>query len=270
MTIEQIFVYGGIFTLVVLLQSAGLFLLMQFKKDNSLIDIAYGPLFFTSACITLFLSKSDSVLSLIIIPIIAIWALRLAYRIGKKNWGRPEDVRYAAWRTEWMKKGNWYFLLRSFLQINFLQGLLIVLIAFPFVISLTANQFSWLFAFIGAAVSLTGIALETTADKQIDNFISGKKTGTITEPFLAGGLFRYSRRPNYFGETLVWWGLSITVLPLPFGYLGLIGPITITYIVTVVTGPMLEKIFIEKYGAIYQDYMKITSYFIPLPPRRER
>lgn len=90
------------------------------------------------------------------------------------------------------------------------------------------------------------------------------------KPFLAEGLFRYSRRPNYFGETLVWWGIATMVLPLPFGYLGLVGPITITYIVTRITGPMLEKIFIEKYNTPYVEYMKQTSYFIPLPPKQVR
>ncbi len=82
------------------------------------------------------------------------------------------------------------------------------------------------------------------------------------------GLFRYSRRPNYFGETLIWWGLAIMVLPLPFGYLALISPIVITYIVTCVTGPMLEKIFLARNEAEYRAYMETTSYFIPLPPKR--
>ncbi len=268
MTTELVFVYGGIFAVVVLLQSALLFLVMQFKRDNSLIDIAYGPLFFTSACITLFLTNNNSKLPLLITFLMAIWALRLSYRVGKKNWGKPEDIRYAVWRETWMKRGQLYFVLRSFLQINLLQGIIIVLIATPFILSATVDNFSWSFIFIGATISLLGLGFETIADKQIDNFIRGKKAGIITEPFLAKGLFRYSRRPNYFGETLFWWGLALMVIPFPYGYLALIGPLTITYIVTRITGPMIEKIFIEKYGEAYLAYMKETSYFIPLPPHR--
>jgi protein-S-isoprenylcysteine O-methyltransferase Ste14 len=30
---------------------------------------------------------------------------------------------------------------------------------------------------------------------------------------------------------------------------------------------MLEKIFLEKYGEEYSQYMRNTSYFIPLPKR---
>jgi steroid 5-alpha reductase family enzyme len=268
MTIEPIFVYGGIFATVVLLQSACLFLVMQLKRDNSLIDIAYGPLFFTSSLITLLLTNHAGALSILMTALMGIWALRLSYRIGKKNWGRPEDVRYATWRADWTARGQLYFVFRSFLQINLLQGLLIVLIASPFIISLTAKNFSWIFVILGTAVTLLGLTLETIADKQIDNFIRDKKAGTNKELFLAKGLFRYSRRPNYFGETLIWWGLALMVLPLPYGHLALIGPLTITYIVTKITGPMLEKIFIEKYGAPYKAYMKETSYFIPLPPQK--
>ena len=202
--------------------------------------------------------------------IIGIWALRLSYRIGKKNWGRLEDIRYANWRADWLKKGHLYFIVRSYIQINLLQGILIVVIAFPFVISLTTYSFSWVFTAIGASISLIGIAIETIADRQVDKFVNDKKTGKNLKPFLAEGLFRYSRRPNYFGETLVWWGIATMVLPLPFGYLRLVGPITITYIVTRITGPMLEKIFIEKYNTPYVEYMKQTSYFIPLPPKQVR
>ncbi len=265
---EQIFVNGGIFAAVTLLQSSVLFLLMQARRDNSIIDIAYGPMFFISALSTLLITKNSSATALVITFIIGVWATRLSYRIGKKNWGKPEDVRYAAWREAWMKKGSLYFILRSFLQINILQAILIVLIATPFIVSIGATTFSLTLLILGAAVSLLGITLETIADKQVDAFLRGKKNGTITELFLNRGLFRYSRRPNYFGETLVWWGMAFTVLTLPYGYLALIGPLTITYIVTKITGPMLEKIFIEKFGAPYQAYMKETSYFIPLPPKK--
>ena len=120
MIIGQIFVYGGMFGVLVLLQSTALFLLMQAKRDNSLIDIAYGPLFFTSTCITLILLNQYHLPAVLIAGLIGVWALRLSYRIGKKNWGKPEDVRYATWREQWVKKGTLYFVLRSFLQINFL------------------------------------------------------------------------------------------------------------------------------------------------------
>ena len=252
------------FGVLVLLQSTALFLLMQAKRDNSLIDIAYGPLFFTSTCITLILLNQYHLPAVLIAGLIGVWALRLSYRIGKKNWGKPEDVRYAVWREQWMRKGSLYFVLRSFLQINLLQGILIVLIATPFIISLSIIEPNWVFIILGTIITLLGLTIEIVADRQIDTFVKEKKAGLRSETFLKTGLFRYSRRPNYFGETLVWWGFTIMVLVSPYGYLALIGPLTITYIVTKITGPMLEKIFIEKYGEEYLEYMKHTNYFIPI------
>ena len=241
---------------------------MQLRHDNSLMDIAYGPLFFVSALLSLFLTDTTSTLPLLITLATGVWAFRLANRIFQKNWGKPEDIRYANWRQEWLKRGELYFILRSYLQINLLQGILIVLISLPFIITLAYSApFSLPFVIAGGFVFLLGLAIETVADRQLDAFLNRKKDGTETAAILTTGLFHYSRRPNYFGETLIWWGFAIMVLPLPYGFLGLISPLTITYIVTKITGPMLENIFIAKYGETYREYMRTTSYFVPFPPK---
>jgi steroid 5-alpha reductase family enzyme len=263
-----IFVNIGIYLSVVIILSSLLFLVMQAKKDNSLIDIAYGPLFAIAAGITLFLTKNTTLLPLLILAAMTLWSLRLSLRIAKKNWGKGEDIRYQKWRLEWMKKGDVYFILRSFLQINVLQGILIALIATPFVIAISHPHINPIFAAIGGAIFLIGLIIETIADKQIDIFRAKKAAEATTPNILTSGLFKYSRRPNYFGETLIWWGLAVMVLPLPYGWLALLSPLTITYIVTVITGPMLEKIFLEQYGDEYRAYMRKTSYFIPLPPKQ--
>ena len=257
----------SIFSGVLLTLVTCVFVFAQLKKDNSIMDIAYGPLFLLASLSTFLLTGSNSTVSLYILGAMALWSIRLGFRIYKKNHGMPEDARYAAWRAAWSAKGQWYFLLRSYLQINILQGVIIVVVSLPFIISLGAAAVHETFLYIGLIVFLLGLGIESTADYQLDSFIARKKAGTETQNLMVTGLFRYSRRPNYFGETLIWWGLAIIALPLPFGYLAILSPILITYIVTKVTGPMLEKIFIEKYGEEYRAYMKKTSYFIPLPPR---
>jgi steroid 5-alpha reductase family enzyme len=266
---EVLIVNSGIYGCLVLITVSLLFVVMQLRHDNSLIDIAYGPTFFIAALLSLVLTDTYRVLPVVIATALGIWALRLSLRIGKKNWNKPEDIRYANWRREWLQKGEVYFIFRSLLQINLLQGIIIVLVALPFIIALAyQTPLSLPFLFLGAAVFLLGLSIETLADWQLDTYLKKKKAGTETTPILTTGLFKYSRRPNYFGETLIWWGLAIMVLPLPFGYLALISPLLITYIVTKITGPMLEAIFLEKYGDTYRAYMQKTSYFFPLPPKR--
>ncbi len=264
---------SNVFALSLLIIATSIFLISQFKSDNSLMDIAYGPTFFIAGLATALLLKSYSPLTIVILIAIALWSLRLGVRIYRKNHGQAEDIRYASWRQEWLKKGRLYFLFRSLIQINMLQGLIILFVSLPIIISLTdwsTKATDSLFAtnvIIGLLVFVIGLTLETVADAQIDDFVKRKKRGLEKSMFLQTGLFRYSRRPNYFGETLVWWGLAIIVLPLPYGYLALLSPILITFIVVKVTGPMLEKIFLAKYGPSYEKYMETTSYMIPLPPK---
>jgi len=245
-----------------------IFVIAQLKNDNSVMDIVYGPIFFLAGLATYIYTESTSMLAVVILAATLIWSSRLATRIYKKNNGLPEDARYAAWRTLWNQKGRWYFLLRSYLQINILQGLVISIVSLPFIIAPSFSQtFVLPFVICGVLIFGVGLAIESIADYQLDQFIARKKAKTEKANLMTTGLFRYSRRPNYFGETLIWWGLAVMVLPLPYGWLGLLSPLTITYIVTKVTGPMLENIFIQKYGEEYRAYMKRTSYFIPLPPK---
>jgi steroid 5-alpha reductase family enzyme len=121
---------------------------------------------------------------------------------------------------------------------------------------------------LGALVSLFGLTYETIADMQLDRYIARKKAGTETSVLMTQGLFEYCRRPNYFGESLVWWGQAIMVLSLPFGWLGLLSPIVITYVVIKLTGPLLENQFLKKYPEEYQHYMDTTNYFIPGPKKK--
>lgn len=262
--IDILILHTLLFGIIILLYGAVIFIVASLIKDNSIMDIAYGPAFLVGALGSMYITQHTTPLSLLITAMICIWSIRLCVRIWRKNHGKPEDPRYAAWRSEWTKKGTGYFYLRSYVQIYLLQGSIIVLVGLPFIISLTdtANTLH-LWAYIGIAISIFGLLYESIADWQLDRFLARKRAGTEPATLMTTGLFRFSRRPNYFGETLVWWGLAITVLPLPLGYLALISPLLITYIVTQVTGPMLEKIFLEKYPKEYQVYMKQTSYFIP-------
>lgn len=245
------------------------FFIAELRKDNSVMDIAYGPAFLVSALGTLWVTGIVSPLPILISILIGIWSIRLATRIFRKNYGKSEDARYAAWRSEWMKRGYSYFMIRSFLQINLLQGSIILLVSLPFLIAVSApTSIDPLYLGLGLLVYLTGLMIEAIADYQLDQFLTRKRAGTEPAVLMTTGLFAYARRPNYFGETLIWWGLALMVFPLPLGHYAVISPLLITYIVTRVTGPMLERIFLEKYPVEYRTYMKTTNYFFPGPKKR--
>jgi steroid 5-alpha reductase family enzyme len=269
MTFQILLINSGIVASLLLLYSIIVFIIARVRRDNSVMDIAYGPAFLISTLGAAFLTNTSGLLLAAVIGGIGIWSLRLSVRIFRKNSGKPEDPRYAKWRTLWTEKGRTYFLIRSYLQVNLLQVIIILFVALPAIIAMSyPAEYSSVFLIAGSLVFLFGLLYETIADWQLDQFIAGKKAGTEEADLMTKGLFKYSRRPNYFGETLIWWGLAIMVLPLPFGYLGLISPLLITYIVTLVTGPLLEDYFLEKYPEKYQAYIDTTNYLMPWFPKK--
>lgn len=204
--------------------------------------------------------------SLPVVPmaaLVSVWGVRLAVHITRRDFapGRGEDPRYHAWRLEWR-----HFVLRSYLQVYLLQGFFMLLVSAPVIVFAAAgDRGDLVLTVIGAAVSFAGLVIETIADRQLAEFLSAPSNrGHVMDR----GLWSWSRHPNYFGESLVWWGLAIVALGVPHGWLGLIGPVTITLLLLFVSGiPLAERRHTgdPEWGA----YRARTSAFIPLPPRGE-
>lgn len=265
---ETVLLTGAIYATIVLMYVTAVFLLAQLRNDNSVMDIAYGPAFAVSYWVTWYLLGLPVGVPVLVGGLVTLWALRLGIRIGRKNWGKPEDVRYAAWREQWLQRGQLYFILRSYLQVNLLQGLIIVLVATPlwWVLAMPLVHTPALY-FAGVLLMLAGLSYESVADWQLDRFIAKKQAGTSDRDLMTDGLFRYSRRPNYFGESLVWWGFALLASATPWGWVSVISPLLLTYILTQVTGPMLERMFAEKFPAAFSTYKAQTNYFIPGPAK---
>jgi steroid 5-alpha reductase family enzyme len=115
----------------------------------------------------------------------------------------------------------------------------------------------------GLLIWMGGVAGETIADYQLASF--------KRNPLYAGsgqvfdqGLWRYSRHPNYFFEWIVWIGYSVMAISAPFGWLGIISPILILFLLLKVSGvPLTEAHALEAHGEAYRDYQSKTSPFFP-------
>ena len=80
------------------------------------------------------------------------------------------------------------------------------------------------------------------------------------------GLWRYTRHPNYFGESLMWWGIFLVALEIPYGWITVVSPVLITFLLVRVSGiPLLERRYAG--NAEFQAYARRTSAFIPRPPK---
>jgi len=237
------------------------FLVAQFIRNNSIVDMGWGAGFILVALVCLFSQAAYVERNLLMTLLVLIWGGRLSYHIVRRNWGKPEDFRYAKWREEW---GRW-LVPRAFLQVFMLQGVLMLIIAYPIILvnayprpGLTALDF------LGLAVWIIGFYFEAVGDKQLAQF---KQNPANKGHVIKTGLWKYTRHPNYFGEATMWWGIFLLGLSVPLGWSGLISPLTITGMLLFVSGvPMLEKKY--KDNAEFQAYARVTSKFFPWFPKK--
>lgn len=240
-----------------------LFVVGSIRKDNSIVDVFYGLAFIIATSAVAFMLGVENIAGCIVLILIALWGVRLSYRIIKRH--RGEDPRYRKWREEWMAKGRLYFYIRSFLQVYVLQGGIILIILLPTLglISQTRVPLFYVLVF-GVFLWLVGFLFEVITDAQLDRYIKkpDPKPAIFTE-----GLYNYSRHPNYFGEATCWWAIwFITVAAVPSLWWTIISPLTITYVLVAISAPMLERSFEGREG--WETYRNTISYFLPLPPRK--
>lgn len=202
---------------------------------------------------------------LMITGFVVIWALRLAGHITNRTTRIADDPRYEKLRAQWGPAAprNMFWLLQVQAALSVPMVLAIMLAA--------GNPADLLTTIDGLAllVLCCGLAGSAIADWQLTQF---KQTRTAPAQVCNTGLWAWSRHPNYFFEWLVWMGLSLFAINLagdwPWGYLALIGPICMFWLLRYVSGvPPLEEHMLAKYGAAYKVYQRETSVFLPLPPR---
>jgi len=178
---------------------------------------------------------------------------------------KPEYRRYQAWRTKYGRRFWWVSLFQVFL----LQGLLLWVISLVLQVgqlSPVPSRLTWLDA-LGTLVWLTGFLFEVVADWQLAAFRSDPaNAGRVMDR----GLWSTTRHPNYFGECLLWWGFFLITLPTPCGFVAIISPLTITFLLLKVSGVTLLEAGLVETRPRYREYMEWTSAFIPRFTRKEK
>ena len=188
----------------------------------------------------------------------ALWGLRLAiYLMTTRVIGHPEEGRYRELRRQW--KTNIPF---KFLLFYEFQALLCVVLAVPFLLA-AHNPDPKISVLEWASVILWTMAIfgEAAADSQLNRFKSVPSNKGRT---CQAGLWRYSRHPNYFFESLIWVAFALFALGSPGGFWGLLSPVLILYFVLRVTGiPATEAQAVRTRGVEYRRYQQTTSAFVP-------
>lgn len=240
-----------------------LWLLSLLLKNSSIVDIFWGTGFVIFAWVAFFLTP-DGFLprKLLLTILVTIWGLRLSIYILVRNWGKPEDFRYQAWRKEHGKKWWWY----SFFQVFLLQGVLLTIIAAPLLaaqISPTPARLGVL-DFIAIPLWALGFFFESVGDWQLKHF---KGDPANKGKVLDRGVWRYTRHPNYFGDSTQWWAYYL-IAASAGGWWTIFSPILMTILLLRVSGvKLLEKTLDTRPG--YKEYSERTSEFIPWFPKKK-
>jgi steroid 5-alpha reductase family enzyme len=231
-------------------------------RNSSIVDIFWGSGFVVSAWLY-FLLTPDGALprKLLLVILTTIWGLRLTIHILVRNWGKPEDFRYQKWRREEGKAWWW----KSYYRVFLLQGGLMWIISAPLLAAQIAPLPDRLtiLDFLGLLVWVIGFFFEAVGDLQLTRFKADPKNkGKV----LDSGVWRYTRHPNYFGDSAQWWGYYLIALAAG-GWWTVFSPILMTLFLLKVSGvALLEKTLETRPG--YKEYIQATSPFIPWFPRK--
>lgn len=246
-----------------------IFVIATVIKNNSIVDIGWGMGFVIGTWATLLVTDAPTILSYLIVGFITIWGLRLSIRLLKRNYGKPEDFRYAQWRKDWGDK----VVIIAFFRVFMIQGIINFVVGSASYTTIKYNSFSFKGAgqalvYIGLLIALIGLFFEVVGDEQLRQHI---KKGTRT--LLQTGLWSVTRHPNYLGEILIWVGLYIagisvviegSVSGLYYGVL-ILSPVIMSLVLIKISTPLLEK-NMTKYDG-WEDYTKKVPMLFPRPKK---
>jgi steroid 5-alpha reductase family enzyme len=246
-------------SLVILIYMTIWWLYSQIIGRSDIADVAWGLGFITLAISLAIRADVLSTQQIVAVAMVTIWGLRLAVHIGLRRRGKPEDGRYVTMKQSWRFKN-----LQNLTNVFLSQGFFMLLVSAPIILLFfgAGHGLAW-YNYLGIVVWAVGIGFEAIGDWQLSQFLAQPKNkGKV----MRYGLWRYTRHPNYFGEISSWWGFYIFALFTPYWYVGLIGPLAITFLIIGLSGiPMLERRYND--NPEYQKYKRSTSAFFPAGPK---
>jgi len=234
----------------------------------NVVDVVWG-LSFVAVGVTSFVWSAghgvDDWRRILVLDLVAIWGARLALYIGLRSVGMGEDPRYEAILGSGSSPGAGNRALRALGTVFVLQAVVSWFISLPVQAAMYVRSGWSVLAYIGIGVWLVGLFFEAVGDAQMNAFRNDPANkGKVMDR----GLWRYSRHPNYFGDATVWAGLWLIAAQHWIGALSFASPALMAWFLSFKTGkPLLEKQMARSKPG-YADYMRRTSGFFPMPPKR--
>jgi len=232
-------------------------------KNVSIVDLFWGMGFVITAAFYFLKTGAPETRKIILLTMVALWGFRLSAYLTWRNYGKGEDFRYREFRRNYGENRYWWI---SFFQTFLLQGILIWLISATLLGAMfySHEKQSGILDFSGILLWIIGFTFEAGGDLQVARFRSKPSNkGKV----LNTGFWRYTRHPNYFGDSAVWWGYGLFCISAG-SYLPVLGSILMTALIIKVSGvALLEKSLKDKKPE-YKEYIEKTSPFLPWFPKK--
>lgn len=226
-------------------------------KTERFYDLTGGLTYVSTMGLAALLSPSMDARAVLLLVLVAVWALRLSLFLFRRIHRAGKDGRFDEIKTSCPR----------FLLAWTMQGLWVAFTAAAALAALTTTVRKDIdaFAIAGLAIWLAGFGIEVVADAQKARFRSDPAN---RGRFIRTGLWARSRHPNYFGEIVLWIGVAVIALPVLHGWqwIALLSPVFVTLLLTRVSGiPILERRADEQWGgqADYEAYKKKTPVLVP-------
>ncbi len=216
---------------------------------------------------------------LVMALLVSVWGIRLTYNFSRRGaytlkfWAGEEDYRWAVLREDpaFNTRTKWFFFNLGF--ISFYQNALIFLFVSPMILTIGSPHAFGLMDALVVCLIIGFIIFETIADQQQWNFHLQKNklkkenailSDVYAKGFVAEGLWRMCRHPNYFGEQSIWvsfYFFSVIATGQWFNW-SVLGCILLLVLFQG-SSDFSEGISLKKYS-LYQGYKNKTNRFFPV------
>lgn len=257
--------------MTILLQASGIiFILVTILwlwsiiiKNVSIIDLFWGIGFVVVNSFYYLSAGEPDTRKLLILILVSVWGLRLSIYLAWRNIGKGEDFRYQEFRKKYGPKRYWWL---SYFQTFLLQGLLIMLISLPlWGINISSKPSSInMLDMLALLIWVIGFSFEAGGDFQLARFKKNPKNKGLV---LNTGFWRYTRHPNYFGDSAVWWAYALFSISAG-SYWQIIGSALMTLLILKVSGVSLLEKSLNNNKPGYREYIQQTSSFFPWFPKK--
>jgi len=237
-------------------------------ENHSVLDVYWGFSFVIAGWMAFEMAGADSARARLVLALVTIWGARLGYHLFSR-WARIHglggDARYQDIKENRLgERGYWW---KSLLLLNWPMALGMLLAQLNVVWVIISPQpaaLGWL-DYLAALLMAGAIILETMADLQLDAF---KANPANEGKVLQSGVWAWSRHPNYFADFCCYWCVFLISLQVPGILWTVISPLVMSWLLIAWTGKSWMDGHMKSRRPGYADYVRRTSGFVPLPPRR--